>query len=109
MLTDNAILSRIGMRLRSDQLRQNLTQEVLAEEAGVSLSSVKKIEKGTVGSFDSLLRVMRTLGRLGVLLPLIEEEQMSPNEYYKVVNSIERNTRKRASRNNRQRKEDAEW
>ena len=74
MLSDGMIQSKIGERLKAVRLKQNITQQALAEESGVSLSSVKKIEKGEIGSFDSLLRVLRTLGKLDVLLPLVEEQ-----------------------------------
>ena len=80
MLPDSMIQSKMGLRLKAVRLKQNITQQALAEESGVSLSSVKKIEKGEIGSFDSLLRVLRTLGKLDVLLPLVEEEQLSPSE-----------------------------
>lgn len=96
MLADVVILARIGNRLRKVRLKQNITQQSLAEESGVSISSIKKIEKGEIGSFDSLLRMMRTLGLLDVLLPLVEEEQLSPNEYYALVHSMEAKDRKRA-------------
>ena len=85
MLSDSAIASRIGDRLRSLRLKQNITQQSLAEAADVSLSSIKKIEKGEIRSFESLLRVMRILGKLEVFQPLIEEEVLSPSEYYELV------------------------
>ena len=97
MLSDSMILTRIGERLKAVRLKQNITQQSLAEESGVSLSSVKKIEKGEIGSFDSLLRVLRTLGKLDVLLPLVEEEQLSPSEYYELVNKASKAQRKRAA------------
>lgn len=74
MLADKMILEKIGNRLRQVRLKQNITQQSLAEAAGVSLSLVKKIEKGEIGSFDSLLRLLRTLGLLDALQPLIVEE-----------------------------------
>ena len=64
MLTDMAILVRIGENLKSARLKQNITQQSLSEAANVSLSTVKKIEKGEIRSFDSLLRMLRTLGKL---------------------------------------------
>ena len=85
MLADGVLQRKIGERLKAVRLKQNITQQALAEESGVSLSSVKKIEKGEIGSFDSLLRVLRTLGKLDVLLPLVEEEQLSPSEYFELV------------------------
>lgn len=97
MLADKMILEKIGNRLRQVRLKQNITQQSLAEAAGVSLSSVKKIEKGEIGSFDSLLRLLRTLGLLDALQPLIVEEQLSPNEYYELVHAAKAKTRKRAA------------
>ena len=96
MLADKMIFEKIGNRVRQVRLKQNITQQSLAEAAGVSLSSVKKIEKGEIGSFDSLLRLLRTLGLLDVLQPLVEEEQLSPNEYYELVHTSKNKTRKRA-------------
>ena len=63
----------------------------------VSLSSVKKIEKGEIGSFDSLLRVLRTLGLLDILQPLVEEEQLSPSEYFNLIHSAGKRQRRRAA------------
>ena len=97
MLSDALILTKIGEHLKALRLKQNTTQQSLAEDAGVSLSSVKKIEKGEIGSFDSLLRVLRTLGKLDVLLPLVEELQLSPSEYYEMVQKAGAHQRKRAA------------
>ncbi len=97
ILSDEAIIGRIGNKVKSTRLKQNITQQNLAETAGISLSSVKKIEKAEIGSFDTLLRVLRTLGLLDMLQPLIEEEQLSPNEYFKLVQSAKNHERKRAA------------
>ena len=87
MLADRTILTKIGEKLKTARLKQNITQQNLADAANVSLSTVKNIEKGEIRSFDSLLRVLRTLGKLEVLQPLVDEEQMSPSEYYEIVHS----------------------
>lgn len=110
MLSDSVILNRMGERLKSLRLKQNITQESLGESANVSLSVVKKVEKGEIRSFDVLLRLLRTLGKLDVLLPLVEEEQLSPSEYYNLVNKAEVHQRKRASgKINNTGKEMSEW
>ena len=96
MLTDRAILARIGEKLKAVRLKQNITQQSLAEAANVSLSTIKKIEKGEIGSFDSLLRLLRSLGKLDVLQQLVDEEKLSPSEYYDMVHSAKKKQRKRA-------------
>lgn len=111
MLADPIILERIGSHLKQNRLKQNITQQSLAEAAGVSLSSVKNIEKGEIRSFDALLRVLRTLGKLDVLQPLVDEEQMSPSEYYEFVHSQGRHQRKRAAGrlNHKKNEEESVW
>lgn len=64
MLTDANILNGIGSHLKAVRLKQNITQQSLADAAGVSLSSLKEIEKGEISLFDSFLRMLRTLGKL---------------------------------------------
>lgn len=110
MLADAAICQKIGGKLKQARLKQNITQKSLTEAADVSLSSIKKIENGEIGSFDSLLRVLRMLGMLDVLQPLVEEEQLSPNEYYNLVHSAKAKTRQRAvGKIDKVEKEDSEW
>ena len=91
MLSDTIIFNRIGSNLNAARLKQNITQQSLADAADISLSSLKKIEKGEIGSFDSLLRVLRTLGKLDVFQPLVDEEQLSPSEYYNLVQNTNEN------------------
>ena len=111
MLADTTILDRMGNKLKATRLKQNITQQSLADAAGVSLSSLKKIEKGEIGSFDSFLRVLRTLGKLEVLQPLVDEDQLSPSEYYKLVQSnAAKHQRQRAvGRFKNVNKEESEW
>ena len=110
MLADAAICQKIGGKLKQTRLKQNITQQSLAKAADISLSSIKKIENGEIGSFDSLLRVLRILGKLDVLQPLVEEEQLSPSEYYNLVHSAKAKTRQRAvGRIDKVEKEVSEW
>ena len=109
-LTDMAILERIGENLKSARLKQNITQQSLSEAANVSLSSIKKIEKGEIRSFDSLLRMLRTLGKLDMLQQLVEEEQLSPSEYYNMVQASKTKQRKRAvGKLKNAKQEESEW
>ena len=54
---------------------------------------------------------MRSLGKIEIFMPMLQEEEISPNEYYKMVQSAKKKPRKRASRsnNNNNEQEDSEW
>lgn len=96
-LADGKIQTKIGEKLKSLRLRQNITQANLASDTHVSHSSVKKMEEGQIGLFGSLLNVLRLLGKLDALQQLVEEEEMSVNEYYEFVNSVKKKKRQRAA------------
>lgn len=94
MLPDGEIRCQMGQKIKSLRLRQNLTQASLAEQAQVSLTTLKKIEKGDISYLDSLMRVLRVLGELDVFSPLIKEDEMSPNEYFEFVEASKKKQRK---------------
>lgn len=114
MLADAEICRRIGQKVRSLRLRQNITQMSLAEQAQISVSTIKRIEEGEIRSFDSLVRVLRILGELDIFSPLLKEEEMSPNEYYEFVEAAKKKRRNRASspqktEQPKTEKEESEW
>mgnify|MGYP003391644798 FL=1 len=108
-LSDTQLNKRIGEKLKAIRLKRNITQQSLAEASSISLSSVKKVENGEIGSFDTLLRILRTLGMLESISQLFEEEQLSPSEYYEMVNKAKKQTRKRAAGKLKVIKEESEW
>lgn len=113
MLADREICRRIGKKIRNLRLRQNITQMSLAEQSQISVSSVKKIENGEIGSFDSLMRLLRILGELEIFSPLLKEDDISPNEYLEFVEAGKKKQRKRAkstnSTNTSLNQEESEW
>lgn len=110
MLSDADLIGLISAKLKQLRLKQNISRQDLSASSGVSLSSIVRMEDGEIKSFDSFLRILRTLGKLEVLQQLANEEEMSPNEYFKLVNSAKHKQRKRASKrvNNKQ-QEKSEW
>ena len=87
-----------------------MSQTELTDKSGVSISTIKRMEDGEVKNFESLIRVLRTLGKLDIFIPLVEEEQLSPTEYYELANKANKPMRKRASKGyTKENKEESEW
>lgn len=109
MMSDAVICKKIAANIKRVRLKQNMSQLELADKSGVSISSIKRIEDGVLKNFESIIRILRTLGMLDLFIPLIEEEQLSPNEYYELANQISKHNRKRASNGYvKEQKEDSE-
>lgn len=110
MLSDAEIVKRISEKFKELRLKQNISRQDMSVSSGVSVSSIVRMEDGEIKSFDSFLRILRTLGKIDVMLPLLEEEEISPNEYFRLVHSAKSKQRKRASKSNSLKtKEESEW
>lgn len=71
-LSDEAIASEVGRRLKAIRLQQdNLTQVMVARRAQCAINTVQNLEhgKGTLGSFIAVLRVLDALDQLNDFLP----------------------------------------
>jgi transcriptional regulator with XRE-family HTH domain len=79
-LTDEAVVAELGRRLKRTRLQRNLTQRTLAEEAGVSLATVRNLEDGKPSQLVTLIRVLRVLGMVGGLERAVPEPPPSPVE-----------------------------
>ena len=110
ILTDTELCNRIAAKIKTVRLKQNMSQAELANKSGVSISTIKRMEDGEVKNFESLIRVLRTLDKLDIFVPLVEEEQLSPNEYYELASKANKTKRKRASKGyTKENKEESEW
>ncbi|WP_302431052.1 helix-turn-helix domain-containing protein [uncultured Alistipes sp.] len=112
ILTDTELCNRIAAKIKTVRLKQNMSQAELADKSGVSISTIKRMEDGEVKNIESLIRILRTLGKLDIFVPLVEEEQLSPNEYYELASkaSKPKRKRKRASKGyTKENKEESEW
>ncbi|MEX2448372.1 MAG: helix-turn-helix transcriptional regulator [Solirubrobacterales bacterium] len=78
--TDQTVLAELGRRLARTRLERNISQEGLATGAGVSKSTVERLEAGRSVKLPSFLRVLRALGQLEVLDRLVPEPLPSPIE-----------------------------
>lgn len=110
MLSDAEIMKRISAKIKDLRLKQNISRQDMSVSSGVSMSSIVRMEDGEIKSFETFLRIIRTLGKIDVLLPLLQEEELSPNEYFKLVQSAKSKQRKRASKSkNKKQQEESVW
>mgnify|MGYP002632004830 FL=1 len=91
--SDSAILEELGSRIAQHRLNRNLTQEDLAKEAGMSLRTLVRIERGYPSQMPSIVRLLRVLRLLANMEALIPEPPVSPVQQLK----MEGKKRKRAS------------
>ena len=79
-LTDDELLAELGNRLRRYRLEGNITQAELARRAGISLRTLGNLETGRDVQFGTVIRVLRSLGRLDSLDAFLPEAGVSPME-----------------------------
>ena len=93
-ITDEALLKLIGGRVARLRLSLNLTQQQLAERAGLGLRTVQRLELGVAATqLSGFVRVCRALGLVEGFETLIPEPVPSPVAQLKLRGK----TRKRAS------------
>lgn len=104
-LSDDALLEQLGERLLQYRLNRNMTQAVLAKEAGVSERTINRVEHGHSTQLSNLIRLLRSLGLLENMDALVPEPAMSPIQQMKLQGKC----RKRASSSSPQREEGEAW
>ena len=83
-LNDDVILESLGERIAAIRLSLNLTQEELAEEAGLGVRTLQRLESGESATrLSGFLRVCRVLGLLENLDTFVPEPPQSPMELLK--------------------------
>lgn len=106
IISDKALLQKVGNFIQQLRILQNRTQEDLANAAAISRSTLSLIERGENISLLNLIKILRILDALYVLKNFQIQEEISPLKLAKGENK----SRKRASnRNNNQDKEDLGW
>lgn len=75
---DAVIIEELGERLARHRLNRNLTRESLAEQSGISRSTLARLEGGRSTSVQNLVRVLRALNLVANLEALVPELPPSP-------------------------------
>ena len=57
------VASELGARVRKERLRQNLTQQTLADRAGVSRVTVRRMESDGTATLPNFLAILAALRR----------------------------------------------
>lgn len=79
-MSDSAILRELGDRLRRLRLDRNITQQDLADRAGLSRPTISEMETSGRCTLPTLLRALRVLERLEDLESFLPAAQPSPLE-----------------------------
>ncbi|MFO7560644.1 MAG: helix-turn-helix domain-containing protein [Desulfobacterales bacterium] len=83
-MNNQAVLREIGDRTRRERLNQNLTQETLAQRAGVSRRVILDLEGGKGCGLSSLIEILRALRKLDQLDAFIPDPGISPIQLAKL-------------------------
>ncbi len=86
-------IRELGRRFESLRLSKNLSQAIVASEAGVSRRTITRMEAGETVSLDTLIRVLKVYGVADRLAMLLPETSVQPLERVKLGGK----QRKRAS------------
>ncbi|NTW84358.1 MAG: helix-turn-helix transcriptional regulator [Chlorobiaceae bacterium] len=78
LLSDEAVLVELGERLAQRRLELQLTQEMLAEQAGVSKRTVERLEAGASTQLSTMVRILRVMELLDRLESLLPEAGLRP-------------------------------
>lgn len=92
-ISDEAIVRRVGDFVKWARLQQNKSQQVVAEDAGISRSTLSLLERGETVRLDTLIQVLRVLDELHVLEAFAVQDEISPIAYAK----LKKKERKKAS------------
>ena len=91
-LSDSAILVQIGQFVQQSRLRQNKSQQQVADAAGVNRTTLSQVENGKGGTLSSLIQILRVLNQLSFVKAFQVEERPSPM----YLATLEMKKRKRA-------------
>jgi transcriptional regulator with XRE-family HTH domain len=95
-MSDNAIVQQIGAFVKHHRMEQNKTQDILANAAGISRSTLSLLERGETVTLATLIQVLRVLDALHIMDVFVIQQAISPLALAK----IEKDKRKRASGKN---------
>jgi putative transcriptional regulator len=76
--SDPEVLAEVGVRLRVLRKGRDLTIDDAARRSGLDRGTVSRAERGENPTLLTVIRLLRTYGRLGALAAFIPEPDVSP-------------------------------
>ena len=89
-ISDSGVLKELGHRIARYRLNRNLTQAVLAREAGISTPTLVRIERGKSTNTANLIRILRVLKLLDNFEMLVPQPAISPIQQAKMHGKLRR-------------------
>jgi len=77
-MSDDRILRQIGEFVKHHRMEQNKTQAMLAEDAGISRSTLSLLERGDTVTVATLIRVLRVLDQFHIMDAFVVTRRQSP-------------------------------
>lgn len=96
-MTNEALLRYIGKQMRQMRINARLSQQQLAERAGVSRSTVTQVENGKGMKLESLVAMLRVLNKLEILNHFEAHAMVSPLLIAKLQGKLPKRIRPRRS------------
>ena len=90
--SNERVLEELGRRIKAARIDTPLTQEELAERAGISLSTIAAIERGADARMASYLCVLRALNMLENANAFVPEQPVRPTQLAKLGRERKRAT-----------------
>ncbi len=104
-MSDNALSQQIGAFIKHQRMEQNKTQDMVAEAAGISRSTLSLLERGETVTLSTLIQVLRVLDQLHIMDAFIVPKTISPLAMAK----IEQEKRQRASGKKKTETDKIDW
>ena len=94
--TDSEIARELGARLRAYRLQQNMAVAEVAARAGVHRNTVLKAEAGANPRIETVIAILRALGRIDALDAFLPPPQVSPLALVKTAGKPRQRARRSA-------------
>lgn len=92
------ILRELGQRIKEIRIKRSLTQQELAQNAGVSFSTIARIENGTSVNMENYMRILRILNLLQNFDLLVPEQQIAPEDILERTPRRQRASKRKSER-----------